>query len=99
MSTATLPSSHDVIAFGDEIADTLEIKIGKRFAEIRHKFRDRCTAILWLMHWVVKEYIGCGQFVYYSWVPRISPKFLKPPGYNCLVFLCHQIIPVGCSSQ
>ena len=33
------------------------------------------------------------------WVPRISPKFLKPPGYNCLVFLCHQIIPVGCSSQ
>jgi hypothetical protein len=30
----------------------------------------------------------------YSWVPGISPKFLKPPGYDCLVFLCHQIIPI-----
>jgi hypothetical protein len=43
-----------------------------------------------------EEYIGCGQFVYYSWVPGISPKFLKPPGYDCLVFLRHQIIPICC---
>ena len=65
MSTAALPSSHDVVAFGDEIADALKIKIGKRFAEIHHKFRDRCAALLWLMHWVVKEEnIGRGQFVY-----------------------------------
>jgi hypothetical protein len=30
------------------------------------------------------------------WVPGISPKFLKPPGYDCLVFLRHQIIPICC---
>jgi hypothetical protein len=92
----TLPSSHDVIAFGDESANTFEIEIGKRFAEIGHEFYDRCAAFLWLMHWVVKEYIGRGQFVYDSWIPRISPKFLKPPVYNYLVFLCHHIVPVGC---
>src|SRR5712675_3533725 len=46
-----------------------------------------------LMHRVVDEYVGRREFVYDSWVPRISPKFLEPSGYDILVIL-HRIASV-----
>ena len=49
-----------------------------------------------LMHRVVDEYVGRREFVYDSWVPGISPKFLEPSGYDILVIL-HRIASVHLS--
>src|SRR3979411_3311238 len=70
-----------------------KLRSGKAAAKLRHKLLDGGAPFLRLMHRVVDEYVGRREFVYDSWVPRISPKFLEPSGYDILVIL-HRIASV-----
>src|ERR1700687_153744 len=93
MSTDTLPSAHDEIAFCDEFTYSPEVEIGKGIAKLRHKLQDSGASFLRLMHRVMDEYVGRCEFVYDSWVPRIPPKFPEPTRYGILILL-HRIASV-----
>ena len=74
MSTATLPSTHDEIAFCDEFTYSPEVEIGKGIAKLSHKLQDRGAPFLRLMHRVVDQYVGRCEFIYDSWVSRDFPR-------------------------
>ena len=87
MRAAAFPPADDVVAFGDEVADTAEIQVGKRIAKFRHEIRNRVAAFFRLMHRVVHQYVRRGEFVDDCRIPRVSPEFLEPPGHDFLVVL------------
>jgi SOS response associated peptidase (SRAP) len=89
VSAPALPSANDVIAFCNEITDPSETEIGKSVAKLRHKNSNGRAPFLWIVHWVVQEYVRCGQFVHDSWIPGVSPEFLEPARYDVLIVLRH----------
>jgi hypothetical protein len=93
MGAPALPSANDVITFCNEITDTSETEIGKSVAKFSHKNSNGRSPFLLIVHWVVQEYVRCGQLVHDSWIPGISPKFLEPARYDVLIVLRHSNHP------
>jgi hypothetical protein len=82
---ATLPTTNDVVAFGDEVGGTPEVEVGKRLAEPHDEVPNVLASPTRRMQGILEKHIWCGEFVDDLGSPRIPPETPEPAAYNGFV--------------
>ena len=85
MRAATLPTTNHIVAFGDEVSDTPEVEVGKRFAEPHDEVPYVLVSATRRMQGILKKHIRCSEFLDDLGIPRIAPEPLEPATYNGFV--------------
>ena len=82
MCAASLPTDYHDIAVGDQEANSPETEIRKSFAEIGHKVLHSHLSAPGIVHRILQNHVGCGQFIYNTQIAGVAPERVEPPADN-----------------